>query len=93
MHSSLFLEIFNRLNPVDGKISGAAARKEMVNSKLPNKVLGKVWKLSDVDKDGMLDEEEFALAMHLIGIKQDGHDLPTELPNHLVPPSKRMPRR
>jgi len=45
--------------------------------------------LSDVDKDGMLDDEEFALAMHLINIKLDGHDLPDELPIHLIPPTKR----
>ena len=51
--------------------------------------MGKVWKLSDVDKDGMLDADEFALAMHLINIKMDGHDLPVELPVHLVPPTKR----
>lgn len=61
----------------------------MVKSKLPNSVLSKVWKLADVDKDGMLDEEEFALAMHLINIKIDGNDLPSDLPSHLVPPSKR----
>lgn len=61
----------------------------MVKSKLPNSVLSKVWKLADVDKDGMLDNEEFALAMHLINIKIDGNDLPTELPSHLIPPSKR----
>ena len=24
----------------------------MIKSKLPNNVLGKIWKLSDVDKDG-----------------------------------------
>lgn len=48
-----------------------------------------VWKLSDVDKDGMLDDDEFALAMHLINIKLDGHDLPEDLPSHLIPPSKR----
>ena len=57
---------FHNLNPVDGKVSGAAAKAEMVKSKLPNAVLGKVWKLADTDKDGMLDVEEFALAMHLI---------------------------
>ena len=79
---------------------------EMIKSKLPNNVLGKIWKLSDVDKDGMLDSDEFALAMHLINVKLDGeennqyislkckhhfsgHDLPTELPAHLVPPTKR----
>lgn len=66
-----------------------AAKTEMVKSKLPNSVLSKIWKLADVDKDGMLDCEEFALAMHLINIKIDGNDLPSELPNHLVPPSKR----
>jgi len=37
----------------------------------------------------MLDADEFALAMHLMNIKLEGYDLPTELPNHLVPPSKR----
>ena len=30
----------------------------MIKSKLPNNVLGKIWKLSDVDKDGMLDADE-----------------------------------
>jgi hypothetical protein len=67
----------------------SAAKAEMVKSKLPNSVLGKVWKLSDLDKDGMLDIDEFALSMHLINVKLDGHDLPAELPEHLVPPSKR----
>lgn len=81
--------IFFAMNPVDNKVTGAAAKAEMVKSKLPNTVLGKVWKLADHDKDGMLDVEEFALAMHLINIKLDGHDLPGELPNHLVPPSQR----
>jgi len=98
--------IFDTLNPIDGKVSGASAKGEMIKSKLPNNVLGKVWKLADVDKDGMLDADEFALAMHLMNIKLDGkhntifwnssnilifsgHDLPSELPAHLVPPTKR----
>lgn len=61
----------------------------MVKSKLPNSVLGKIWKLSDINKDGFLDADEFALAMHLINIKLEGYDLPSELPEHLIPPSKR----
>jgi len=81
--------LFDNLNPIDGKVTGASAKSEMVKSKLPNNVLGKIWKLSDVDKDGMLDADEFALAMHLMNVKLDGNDLPSELPAHLVPPSKR----
>jgi len=82
-------QTFDSLNPIDGKITGAAAKSEMLKSKLPNNVLGKIWKLSDVDKDGMLDADEFALSMHLMNIKLDGDDLPSELPQHLIPPSKR----
>ena len=82
-------DIFHSLEPVDGKITGAMAKAEMVKSKLPNSVLGKIWKLSDLDRDGMLDSDEFALAMHLVQIKLNGHDLPPQLPDHLIPPSKR----
>nr|XP_020042810.1 EH domain-containing protein 3 isoform X2 [Castor canadensis] len=85
----MYDEIFYTLSPVDGKITGANAKKEMVRSKLPNSVLGKIWKLADIDKDGMLDDEEFALANHLIKVKLEGHELPNELPTHLLPPSKR----
>ncbi|KAL3986155.1 Dynamin family protein [Acanthocheilonema viteae] len=84
-------ELFESLDPIDGKITGRAAKEHMVKSKLPNAVLGKIWKLSDVDNDGMLDSDEFALANYLINLKLEGHELPTELPKHLVPPSKRDP--
>lgn len=84
-----YVQIFNSLNPVDGKVNGANAKQEMVKSKLPNTVLGKIWKLADVDRDGHLDADEFALAMHLINVKISGHDIPATLPSHLIPPSKR----
>lgn len=83
-------EIFYTLSPINGKVSGAAAKKEMLKSKLPNTVLGKIWKLADVDRDGLLDNDEFALANHLIKVKLEGHELPATLPQHLVPPSKRV---
>ncbi|XP_056867501.1 EH domain-containing protein 4 [Takifugu flavidus] len=85
-------EIFYTLMPVNGKITGVNAKKEMSTSRLPNSVLGKIWKLADCDCDGMLDEEEFALAQYLIKIKLEGYELPTELPAHLVPPSHRKNR-
>ncbi|UJR14792.1 hypothetical protein I4U23_001780 [Adineta vaga] len=82
-------QTFARLSPQNGKISGAVAKQEMIKSKLPNNVLGRIWKLSDVDKDGMLDMDEWALSQHLIKIKVEGHELPNVLPDHLMPPSKR----
>ena len=64
--------MFDSLNPIDGKVTGASAKGEpgltvhspqkkricprqifsgeMIKSKLPNNVLGKIWKLSDVDR-------------------------------------------
>jgi hypothetical protein len=60
-----------------------------MKSNLPSKVLGKIWKLADTDTDGMLDNEEFALAMHLIKVKVAGNEIPDDLPKHLIPPSKR----
>ncbi|XP_018802767.1 PREDICTED: EH domain-containing protein 3 isoform X1 [Bactrocera latifrons] len=81
--------IFNALGPVDGRISGATAKQELIKSKLPNSVLSKIWKLSDVDGDGFLDSDEFALALHLINVKLEGNELPNVLPEHLVPPAKR----
>ncbi|KAI1720662.1 cytoskeletal-regulatory complex EF hand domain-containing protein [Ditylenchus destructor] len=80
---------FNLLQPIDGKLSGRIAKEHMLKSKLPNSVLGKIWKLADVDKDGQLDSDEFALASYLINLKLEGHELPIELPKHLIPPSKR----
>ena len=32
-----------------------------MNSKLPVDVLGRIWDLSDIDKDGFLDRDEFAV--------------------------------
>ncbi|CAF5185370.1 unnamed protein product, partial [Rotaria magnacalcarata] len=58
-------QVFVQLSPQNGKITGASAKQEMIKSKLPNNVLGRIWKLSDIDKDGMLDIDEWALSQHL----------------------------
>ncbi|XP_063350026.1 EH domain-containing protein 2-like [Pelmatolapia mariae] len=83
-------EIFYNLSPTEGKLSGTKVKEWMTKTLLPNSVLAHIWRLSDVDGDGMLDDEEFALAVHLIEEKVEGHWLPRELPPHLVPPSKRL---
>lgn len=82
-------KVFATLQPIDGKVTAPRAKEEMVKSKLPSSVLSRIYRLADVDGDGLLDADEFALAMHLVKVKLDGHDLPFVLPAHLVPPSKR----
>ena len=84
-----YKRIFDSLGPLQGKVSGTVAKQHMIQSKLPNVTLGKIWKLADVDRDGMLDREEFGLCLHLIEIKLAGNELPSDLPLHLIPPSKR----
>ncbi|XP_061682536.1 EH domain-containing protein 2-like isoform X2 [Syngnathoides biaculeatus] len=89
-HKPKYDEIFYNLSPQEGKLSGTKVKQWMTTTLLPNSVLAHIWRLSDIDADGMLDNEEFALAVHLIEGKLEGHWLPRELPSHLLPPSKRL---
>ncbi|KAM8889938.1 epidermal growth factor receptor substrate 15-like 1 isoform 2-T2 [Synchiropus picturatus] len=81
--------IFESLAPVNGLLSGEKVKPVLINSKLPLDVLGKVWDLSDIDKDGHLDKDEFAVAMHLVYRALDKEPVPALLPSSLIPPSKR----
>ncbi|XP_034737587.1 epidermal growth factor receptor substrate 15-like 1 isoform X2 [Etheostoma cragini] len=86
---SKFDGIFESLVPVNGLLSGEKVKPVLINSKLPLDVLGKVWDLSDIDKDGHLDRDEFAVAMHLVYRALEKEPVPALLPSALVPPSKR----
>ncbi|XP_024114464.2 epidermal growth factor receptor substrate 15-like 1 isoform X2 [Oryzias melastigma] len=86
---SKFDGIFESLVPTGGLLSGEKVRPVLINSKLPLDVLGKVWDLSDIDKDGHLDRDEFAVAMHLVYRALEKEPVPAVLPPSLVPPSKR----
>uniref|UniRef100_A0A8C3RWL9 Epidermal growth factor receptor pathway substrate 15 n=1 Tax=Chelydra serpentina TaxID=8475 RepID=A0A8C3RWL9_CHESE len=81
--------IFDSLNPVNGLLSGDKVKPVLLNSKLPVDVLGRVWELSDIDHDGMLDQDEFAVAMFLVYCALEKEPVPMSLPSALVPPSKR----
>uniref|UniRef100_A0AAY4DCY6 Epidermal growth factor receptor pathway substrate 15-like 1a n=1 Tax=Denticeps clupeoides TaxID=299321 RepID=A0AAY4DCY6_9TELE len=86
---SKFDGIFESLVPVNGLLSGEKVKPVLINSKLPLDVLGKVWDLSDIDKDGHLDRDEFAVAMHLVYRALEKEPVPSVLPSSLIPPSKR----
>ncbi|XP_053529513.1 epidermal growth factor receptor substrate 15-like 1 isoform X2 [Ictalurus punctatus] len=81
--------IFESLLPINGLLSGDKVKPVLINSNLPLDVLGKIWDLSDIDKDGHLDKEEFAVVMHLVYRAREKEPLPSILPTSMIPPSKR----
>jgi len=80
---------FHSLKLNGGKASGAQVMNVMVQSSLSRETLKKVWDLSDIDRDGKMDAEEFALCMYLIDMIKNGLPLQDTLPMSLVPPGKR----
>lgn len=73
----------------DGRLSGADAKDVRLETRLDVAVLRRVWDLADIDRDGFLDRDEFAVAWWLIGQAKAGKDLPSELPPAVIPPHKR----
>ena len=61
--------MFSKLQVADdGTISGKQARQVLVNSKLKTQILGQIWELSDINKDGKLDADEFAVVRSFFSI-------------------------
>ena len=69
----------------DGKIDGPQAKQDMVKSSLPQHVLQRVWKLSDVDGDSLLSLQEYRVVRFLIRLVLAGNDLPSQVPRHFFP--------
>jgi len=80
---------FYSLSLQAGKASGQQVMNIMLQSQLSKDVLRKIWDLADIDQDGKMDNEEFALCLYLIDMTKDGMKLPPTLPIALVPPGKR----
>lgn len=75
----------------NNKITGKQAKPILMGSGLETAVLRKLWTLADLDQDGALDADEFAVAKYLIDSLASGMlaSLPDELPERVIPPSKR----
>lgn len=84
-----FDNVFHSAKLVDGKLQGSSAKDIFASSGLPNSMLFKVWKAADIDGDGALDSDEFAVAMYLVQNIKNGGSIPDVLPPDLIPPSKR----
>lgn len=61
-----YINIFNSLKPSDGKLSGNQVKSHMMNSKLHVAILTKIWDLSDIDLDGLLNLREFVIVSILL---------------------------
>lgn len=89
-----FDQIFSNLDTLNrGFINGDQAVTFFSNSRLPEDTLAQIWDLADINCEGSLNKDEFAVAMFLIRQQRnnkDGRDpLPQTLPSNLVPPSMR----
>lgn len=89
-----FDQIFSTVDTANrGFITGDQGVGFFSNSRLPEEALAQIWDLADINSEGQLNKEEFAVAMYLIRqqrSKTTGRDmLPDTLPSNLVPPSMR----
>ncbi|KAJ5336489.1 uncharacterized protein N7506_004511 [Penicillium brevicompactum] len=73
-----------------GLITGDQAVAFFMKAQLPEETLAQIWDLADIDADGQLSRDEFAVAMYLVRMQRSGKDqLPQVVPPALIPPSMR----
>merc|ERR1711981_864601 len=73
----------------DGFVSGIEIKNVFLQTGLPQNILAHIWNLCDINQEGKLNPEQFALAMWLINRKQSGKDPPAALTPDMMPPSMR----
>jgi epidermal growth factor receptor substrate 15 len=73
-----------------GLITGDQAVSFFMKAQLPEEILAQIWDLADIDADGQLSKDEFAVAMYLVRLQRSGKEqLPQVVPPALIPPSMR----
>lgn len=72
-------------------MSTQKAREVLVKTGLSKDQLRQIWNLSDMDRDGLFDHDEYVVAMFLCdAVIQKGRPIPAELPASVIPPRKRI---
>eukprot|EP01041_Mallomonas_annulata_P010242 gene10242-21360_t len=71
-----------------GFVNGQAAKVVLKRANVPVALLRRIWDLSDMDKDGQLDLNEFVVAMFLTDMAAEGQEVPTVLEPLMIPPGK-----
>ena len=85
-------QYFNTIDPQGrGAITGDQAVNFFSNSRLSDELLAQIWDLADINGEGQLNKDEFAVAMYLIQQQRipNAGPLPAFLPPALLPPSMR----
>jgi GTP-binding protein EngB required for normal cell division len=91
-YSQLFTQL--TAGSPSGKLAGQQVAGYLTQTypNLSREVMRDIWALSDIDKDGALDCDEFIIAIHLSTVvMKTGGDrsvLPASLPMSIIPPSK-----
>lgn len=67
-----------------GRVQGRQAKQFFLRSNLPQTDLAAIWKLADIDEDGMLSLPEFCIAMQLVVLRRQQVELPDRLPPTLA---------
>lgn len=75
-------------NNKNGFVTGEAAKSLLTATGLPTNKLRKIWEMSDIDKDGKLDLQEFVIAMYLAEASKAGDDFSHGLDPQLIPRNK-----
>ncbi|CAH8635213.1 unnamed protein product [Schistosoma margrebowiei] len=88
------LRVFAALDmDADGLVSGPEVRDILMRSGLPQDILAHIWELVDIQNTGLLNSEQFTVAMHLateqLSAGLSNRTLPNVLPPALLPPSLR----
>ncbi|KAK6030707.1 EF hand [Ostertagia ostertagi] len=74
----------------DGLVNGNDVKHVLLGSGLPQQALAHIWALCDINRTGKLNQEQFALIVHLVNMRKRGEELPSTLPQFLIPPSLRV---
>ena len=88
-----FDQFFATIDPQGrGVITGEQAVRFFSDSRLPEETLAAIWDLADINSEGQLNRDQFAVAMYLIRQQRapNPSPLPAFLPPALVPPSMRQ---
>ncbi|XP_043859007.1 epidermal growth factor receptor substrate 15-like [Dromiciops gliroides] len=71
-----------------GRVLASDAATFLKKSGLPDLILGKIWDLADTDAKGVLNKQEFFVALRLVACAQNGLDVSLSSLHLAVPPPR-----